>query len=108
MNRTEELTTKLRTLSYDHERLTSMHHTASEKAESAERETNLFKSRLAYVLVSLMLRATTNALVALQHAPFSKLKPHTSTPQESFSEHAPRYKPSVRLIRHNSRRRRKI
>ncbi|THH17444.1 hypothetical protein EW146_g3361 [Bondarzewia mesenterica] len=47
MNRTEELTTKLRTLSYDHERLLSMHRTAVEKSASSERETNLFKSRLA-------------------------------------------------------------
>ena len=32
MNRTEELTTKFRTLSYDHERLMSMHRDANEKA----------------------------------------------------------------------------
>lgn len=47
MSRTEELTTKLRTLSYDHERLTTMHRTATEKASSAEKEMNLHKSRLA-------------------------------------------------------------
>ncbi|RDB15346.1 Afadin- and alpha-actinin-binding protein B [Hypsizygus marmoreus] len=47
MARTEELTTKLRILTYDHERLRSMHRTATETAANAERETNLHKSRLA-------------------------------------------------------------
>jgi hypothetical protein len=47
MSRAEELTTKLRTLSYDHERLMTMHRTATEKAANAEREMNLHKSRLA-------------------------------------------------------------
>ncbi|KAF8997917.1 Afadin and alpha-actinin-binding-domain-containing protein [Cyathus striatus] len=46
MNRTEELTGKYRTLSYDFERLTNMHRNANEKAASAEKETNLHKSRL--------------------------------------------------------------
>ncbi|KAF8216749.1 Afadin and alpha-actinin-binding-domain-containing protein [Mycena galopus ATCC 62051] len=46
MTRTEDLTTKLRTLSYDHERLTAMHRTAIETAANAEREANLHKSRL--------------------------------------------------------------
>jgi outer membrane murein-binding lipoprotein Lpp len=46
MSRTEELNTKLRTLSYDHERLMSMHRVAIEKAANAEREMNLHKSRL--------------------------------------------------------------
>ncbi|KAJ2929683.1 hypothetical protein H1R20_g7423, partial [Candolleomyces eurysporus] len=46
MARTEELSTKLRTMTYDHERLTSMHRTAVEKAANAEREANLHKSRL--------------------------------------------------------------
>ena len=36
MSRTEELTTKLRTLSYDHERLTSMYKTQTEKAANAK------------------------------------------------------------------------
>lgn len=49
MTRTEELTTKLRTLSYDHERLTSMHRSSIEAAANAEREMNLHKSRLASV-----------------------------------------------------------
>ncbi|KAJ7255423.1 Afadin and alpha-actinin-binding-domain-containing protein [Mycena haematopus] len=46
MTRTEDLTTKLRTLSYDHERLTTMHRTAIDTAANAEREANLHKSRL--------------------------------------------------------------
>ncbi|KJA23480.1 hypothetical protein HYPSUDRAFT_137499 [Hypholoma sublateritium FD-334 SS-4] len=53
MSRTEDLTTKLRTLSYDHERLTSMYRTSNEKAANAERETNLHKSRQAASLKNL-------------------------------------------------------
>jgi hypothetical protein len=49
MSRAEELTTKFRTLSYDHERMVSMYRTATEKGANAEREMNLHKSRLAYV-----------------------------------------------------------
>ncbi|KAI0058856.1 hypothetical protein BV25DRAFT_1993962 [Artomyces pyxidatus] len=47
MNRTEELSTKLRTLSYDHERLQSMHRTSTEKMANAEREATHHKSKLA-------------------------------------------------------------
>ncbi|KDQ26523.1 hypothetical protein PLEOSDRAFT_159560 [Pleurotus ostreatus PC15] len=47
MSRTEDLTTKYRTLSYDHERLLNMHRTAKEQAANAEREMNVFKSKLA-------------------------------------------------------------
>ncbi|KAJ7931686.1 Afadin and alpha-actinin-binding-domain-containing protein [Mycena leptocephala] len=46
MSRTEDLTTKLRTLSYDHERLMTMYRTATDIAANAEREANLHKSRL--------------------------------------------------------------
>jgi hypothetical protein len=49
MSRTEDLTAKFRTLSYDHERMLSMCRTANERAANAERETNLHKSRLTYV-----------------------------------------------------------
>ena len=49
MSRTEELSTKFKTLSYDHERLISMNKAANEKAANAEREMNMHKSRLAYV-----------------------------------------------------------
>jgi hypothetical protein len=47
MSREEDLSTKLRTLSYDHERLMTMHRSATEKAANAEREMNVYKSRLA-------------------------------------------------------------
>ncbi|KAI5995457.1 Afadin and alpha-actinin-binding-domain-containing protein [Pisolithus albus] len=47
MSRAEDLSTKLRTLSYDHERLMDMHHTSKEEAASAEREAHQYKSRLA-------------------------------------------------------------
>jgi len=49
MSRTEDLTAKFRTLSYDHERMLSMYRTANEKVANAEREANLHKSRLTYV-----------------------------------------------------------
>jgi hypothetical protein len=47
MARTEDLSTKLRTLSYDYERLDSRYKDVSERAATAERETHVFKSRLA-------------------------------------------------------------
>ncbi|KAI0339683.1 hypothetical protein BDW22DRAFT_1422215 [Trametopsis cervina] len=46
MSRTEDLSTKIRTLSYDHERLMSMYRSATEAAANAEREMNMHKSRL--------------------------------------------------------------
>ena len=49
MSRTEDLTAKFRTLSYDHERMISMCRAANERAANAERETNLHKIRLTYV-----------------------------------------------------------
>ncbi|CCM01360.1 uncharacterized protein FIBRA_03410 [Fibroporia radiculosa] len=49
MSRTEELSTKIRTLSYDHERMVSMHKAATDRAANAEREMNVHKSRLAAV-----------------------------------------------------------
>jgi outer membrane murein-binding lipoprotein Lpp len=52
LSRTEDLTTKLRTLSYDHERMSSMYRAASDKSANAEREMNLHKSKLAYVETS--------------------------------------------------------
>ncbi|KAH9832560.1 uncharacterized protein C8Q71DRAFT_258970 [Rhodofomes roseus] len=54
MTRTEELTTKIRTLSYDHERLLSMYRDTTERAANAEREMNLHKSRLASVTRTLL------------------------------------------------------
>jgi hypothetical protein len=46
MTRAEELTTKFRTLSYDHERLRTMHSVATETTESAEREAAAAKAKL--------------------------------------------------------------
>jgi hypothetical protein len=46
MTRAEELTTKLRTLSYDHERLRSMYDSGRETAEAAERETAAARAKL--------------------------------------------------------------
>ncbi|EJD41752.1 hypothetical protein AURDEDRAFT_153111 [Auricularia subglabra TFB-10046 SS5] len=47
VSRTEELTTKYRNLSYDHERLLSLHRTQLEKTARAEQDTQRFKARLA-------------------------------------------------------------
>ncbi|KAF5351296.1 hypothetical protein D9758_008007 [Tetrapyrgos nigripes] len=47
MSRTEQLTTELRTLRYDHERMSSMQKTASDTVANLERELNTQKSRLA-------------------------------------------------------------
>ncbi|KAJ7117721.1 Afadin and alpha-actinin-binding-domain-containing protein [Mycena epipterygia] len=46
MARTEDLTARLRTLAYDHERLMTMHRSATDAAANAEREASLHKSRL--------------------------------------------------------------
>lgn len=75
MARTEELATELRTLKYDHERLSSMHRTASEKAANFEREMNVHKSRLGYVVLprlilelTLIYRAITRTLQTTESA----------------------------------------
>ena len=54
MSRTEDLTAKFRTLSYDHERMLSMCRTANERAANAEKESNVHKSRLTYVYYFLL------------------------------------------------------
>ncbi|KAK7025119.1 Afadin and alpha-actinin-binding-domain-containing protein, partial [Favolaschia claudopus] len=70
MARTEDLTTKLRTLTYDHERLTTMHRSAVDTAANAEREANLHKSRLASTtrLLQAAESAHKNTLGELQRA----------------------------------------
>lgn len=47
LQRTEDLSTKLRTLSYDYERLMSMHKSATAATAEAEREASTMKSKLA-------------------------------------------------------------
>ena len=93
MERTEELTTKLRTLSYDHERLMSMHRTAMERAANAERETNLHKSRLTYVIDYHFL--PNYSLIHHTARPFARFKlqnTHISKQPQSFSEHGRTYR----------------
>lgn len=63
MSRTEELSTKLRTMSYDHDRLFTMHRAAVEKTANAERETNLHKSKLAYAYTFLILLIPNHVLL---------------------------------------------
>ncbi|OSX64473.1 hypothetical protein POSPLADRAFT_1137091 [Postia placenta MAD-698-R-SB12] len=86
MSRTEDLTTKLRTLSYDHERMMSMYQAATERAANAEREMNVHKSRLAATTRSLQsaeaahkhttgeLQRTRTTLQALRTAHQAELK----------------------------------
>ncbi|KAH6915778.1 Afadin and alpha-actinin-binding-domain-containing protein [Coprinopsis sp. MPI-PUGE-AT-0042] len=86
MSRTEDLSTKLRTLQYDHQRLNSMHRTAVETAANAEREMNLHKSKLqstqrtlqnaeqAHKQTSQELQRTKTALQALRTTQGQELK----------------------------------
>ncbi|OJA18318.1 hypothetical protein AZE42_02805 [Rhizopogon vesiculosus] len=86
MSRTEDLSTKIRTLSYDHERLIGMHRSATEKAANAEREMNLYKSRLAtaakvltasesaHKQTSTELQRTRSSLIALRATHSAELK----------------------------------
>ncbi|CAA7265145.1 unnamed protein product [Cyclocybe aegerita] len=53
MSRTEDLATKVRTVSYDLERMRSMQRAGAEKAANAEREMNLHKSKMTTALKSL-------------------------------------------------------
>ncbi|KAF5379646.1 hypothetical protein D9757_009236 [Collybiopsis confluens] len=53
MSRTEQLTTELRTLRYDHERMVSMYKTASDSAANFEREVNTQKSRVSAITKAL-------------------------------------------------------
>ena len=73
MSRTEDLSAKIRTLSYEHERLMSMYKTATNTAANAEREMNTHKSRLAYVslyylLIVSSLTSCRSATLALQNS----------------------------------------
>ncbi|KAG2144348.1 Afadin and alpha-actinin-binding-domain-containing protein [Suillus clintonianus] len=86
MSRAEDLSTSLRTLSYDHERLMGMHRSATEKAANAERETNVYKSRLvtasktlaasesAHKQTSAELQRTRSSLIALRATHSTEIK----------------------------------
>ncbi|KAG1737211.1 Afadin and alpha-actinin-binding-domain-containing protein [Suillus lakei] len=86
MSRAEDLSTSLRTLSYDHERLMGMHRSATEKAANAEREMNVYKSRLAtasktlaasesaHKQTSAELQRTRSSLIALRATHSTEIK----------------------------------
>ncbi|KIK35209.1 hypothetical protein CY34DRAFT_812336 [Suillus luteus UH-Slu-Lm8-n1] len=86
MSRAEDLSTSLRTLSYDHERLMGMHHLATEKAANAEREMNVYKSRIAtasktlaasesaHKQTSAELQRTRSSLIALRATHSAEIK----------------------------------
>lgn len=79
MSRTEDLTAKFRTLSYDHERMLSMCRTANERAANAEKESNVHKSRLTYVKFIVL---NESSLIVREIEQLSKTfrrrKPHTN------------------------------
>ncbi|KAG2103085.1 Afadin and alpha-actinin-binding-domain-containing protein [Suillus discolor] len=86
MSRAEDLSTSLRTLSYDHERLMGMHRSATEKAANAEREMNVYKSRMAtasktlaasesaHKQTSAELQRTRSSLIALRATHSAEIK----------------------------------
>ncbi|KAG2742975.1 hypothetical protein P692DRAFT_20866096 [Suillus brevipes Sb2] len=86
MSRAEDLSTSLRTLSYDHERLMGMHRLANEKAANAEREMNVYKSRIAtasktlaasesaHKQTSAELQRTRSSLIALRATHSAEIK----------------------------------
>ncbi|KAG1812890.1 Afadin and alpha-actinin-binding-domain-containing protein [Suillus subaureus] len=86
ISRAEDLSTSLRTLSYDHERLTGMHRSATERAANAEREMNVYKSRIATASKSLAasesahkqtsaeLQRTRSSLIALRATHSAEIK----------------------------------
>ncbi|KAG2042756.1 Afadin and alpha-actinin-binding-domain-containing protein [Suillus americanus] len=86
ISRAEDLSTSLRTLSYDHERLTGMHRSATEKAANAEREMNVYKSRIAtasktlaasesaHKQTSAELQRTRSSLIALRATHSAEIK----------------------------------
>ena len=48
MSRAEDFSAKLRTMSYENERLSSLYNSCKEELATAEKNVNLFKSRLRY------------------------------------------------------------
>ncbi|KAG2137743.1 Afadin and alpha-actinin-binding-domain-containing protein [Suillus cothurnatus] len=86
ISRAEDLSTSLRTLSYDHERLMGMYRSATEKAANAEREMNVYKSRIAtasktlaasesaHKQTSAELQRTRSSLIALRATHSAEIK----------------------------------
>ena len=100
MTRAEDLSTKLRVLQYDYERLQSMHRAAQSEAENAEREGNLQKSRLAYVINVYMHTRNANLLNQVQHPKRYRLQRlHISRHPRSFNALDQRYCLYERLTR---------
>lgn len=86
MSRTEDLTAKFRTLSYDHERMVSMCRTANERAANAEKETSLQKSRLTYVKYILLIESSLIVReIELLSKTFKRRKPHINKQVLIFS-----------------------
>ncbi|KAG9025582.1 hypothetical protein FRB95_009979 [Tulasnella sp. JGI-2019a] len=85
--RSDELTVKLRTLTYDHERLKSFHEAAEAKAANAEREAELAKSRMNAASKSLIAEQTAHKQTAttLQRAQ-SALQYNRATAQNEIKK----------------------
>lgn len=108
MSRAEELTTKLRTLSYDHERMVSMYRTATDKGANAEREMNLHKSRLAYVHSLFQIQIRLIYCLELHSKLFRHPRMHINKPQPNSNAHVFRSKVSgLRTTQKLKRKKRK-
>jgi hypothetical protein len=104
MSRTEELSTKFRTLTYDHERLLTMHRTANEKLANAEREVNLHKTKLTYAYIPLSIISPTLIILPAQHNVNSNPpNMHTNKPHPNSNAHAQLSKASAQPTTKNSR-----
>ena len=108
MSRTEDLTAKFRTLSYDHERMISMCRTANERAANAERETNLHKSRLTYVNYVLLKESplTVREVEQLSEI-FKRRKVHINKQVLNSSAHGQLCKASAQHTSQNSRKKKR-
>lgn len=107
MSRTEQISTKLRTLTYDHERLLTMERTSKEKAANAEKEVHLYKTKLTYALSLPCIISTHSYDQVRPNELCNLLKPLTNKPQPNFNAREPPFKVSAPPIRLNSGRKKR-
>lgn len=92
MSRAEDFSSKMRTLSYENERLSSMHNACMEQLTTAEKNTNLFKSRLKYV-GHCFIRTSLNKNQTVHHSsPSNPPKRHTNSHHPSSNVRAQPFK----------------
>lgn len=107
MSRTEELSTKFRTLTYDHERLLTMHRVATEKTANAEREVNLHKTKLTYVDSCPLNPPLLTTPTAQPNVNFNPPNTRTNKRPPNSNAHAQLSKASAQPISKNSKRKTK-